>query len=105
MNPVFKRIFVPPAVHPPIASLIPQLERNSSEPRISMDLEHVLAKFRVPNVVESRSELDLALSELLVAIAKSNADVPSILNSLACTVHGLLEAALTSRECLVEPLA
>ncbi|KAG8902422.1 hypothetical protein FRC00_008573 [Tulasnella sp. 408] len=62
-----------------------------------MDLASVLAKFTVAGPIESRTQLDTALTELLGSIVASRDDVPSLLGVLASSTPGLLEAVLASR--------
>ncbi|KAG8942983.1 hypothetical protein FRC04_003269 [Tulasnella sp. 424] len=61
-----------------------------------MDVEQAIADFAASDWILSRTDLETALSELLIVFVKSDADVSFLLNALACSIQGLLEAVLTS---------
>lgn len=61
-----------------------------------MDIEHAVADFAASDCIKSLADLETALSSLLVVVAKSDAEVSALLNSLACSVQGLLETVLLS---------
>lgn len=63
-----------------------------------MEVESVLATFKVPGVIDSRGALDEALLSLLEALDTADADVVSLLTSLVQSSNGILEAVITSRE-------
>ncbi|KAG8917202.1 hypothetical protein FRC01_002610 [Tulasnella sp. 417] len=62
-----------------------------------MDVETVLATFKVPGAIDSRAALDDAVFNLLGALDTADADVVSLLTSLIQCSDGLLETVLTSR--------
>lgn len=61
-----------------------------------MDIERAVADFAASDWIGSRNDLETALSDLLVVLVKSDAAVSFLLNTLACSIQGLLEAVLTS---------
>lgn len=63
-----------------------------------MEVERVLATFKVPGAIDSRAALDEALLSLLEALDTAEADVISLLTSLVQSSNGILEAVITSRE-------
>lgn len=63
-----------------------------------MDLSDALASFELPTTIESPRALDDAISNLVDALNPAEADLVSLLSTLAYAVHGILEVILTSRE-------
>lgn len=61
-----------------------------------MDIEGAVADFAASDSINSITDLETALSNLLVVVAKSDMEVSTLLNTLACGVQGLLEAVLLS---------
>ncbi|KIO30545.1 hypothetical protein M407DRAFT_20433 [Tulasnella calospora MUT 4182] len=62
-----------------------------------MDFSDALASFRLPETIDSPRALDDAISNLLEALGAAEADIVSLLSTLAYDIHGILEVILTSR--------
>ncbi|KIO30548.1 hypothetical protein M407DRAFT_20436 [Tulasnella calospora MUT 4182] len=65
---------------------------------LSKDLETALAAFVAQGQIDSKSTLDAAILDLLVALQSANTDVASLLTAIIYKVDGLLEVVVASRE-------